>query len=411
VRILLVNKYYYLRSGTERYLFNLKRLLEAQGHTTEIFAMQHPRNLPATYHRHFVPHVDFRNLTLAGRIKAALRVVWSPQAARQIAPVLDAFRPDIVHLSNIYHQLSPSILLPIHRRNIPSVQTLHDYKLICPNYLLYTQGAPCTRCRNRNYFQAVRYRCLHGSLAWSLLAAVEMTLHKAWRVYERHVTNFITPSVFFKSTAQSFGIPAKQLLHIPYPLYPQEHAASQGDRGYLAYIGRLSHEKGLPTLLRAMRQLPQAQLLIVGEGKMRPALERKAAEWKLTNVQFAGYLTGQALKNTLAQARFTVLPSEWYENFPFSILESLAAGKPVVASRIGGIPELIDEGQDGLLFTPGDADELAACLRRLWHDPRETQRMGLNGRRKALARYNPEHHYRRLYRLYEKLVHNETLSR
>jgi glycosyltransferase involved in cell wall biosynthesis len=344
-------------------------------------------------------------LTLAGRIKAALRVVWSPQAARQIAPALDAFQPDIVHLSNIYHQLSPSILPPIHRRNIPSVQTLHDYKLICPNYLLYTQGAPCTRCRNRNYFQTVRHRCLHGSLAWSLLAAVEMTLHKTWRVYERYVASFITPSAFLKSTAQSFGISAKQLLHIPYLLYPQEHTVSQDDGGYLAYIGRLSHEKGLPTLIRAMRQLPQAQLLIVGEGKMRPVLEHQVAEGKLTNVQFAGYLTGQALNNALAQARFTVLPSEWYENFPFSILESLVAGKPVVASRIGGIPELIDEGENGLLFSPGSADELAACLRRLWNDPEQTHLMGLNGHRKVLAQYSPENHYRQLYPLYERLVH------
>jgi glycosyltransferase involved in cell wall biosynthesis len=405
MRILLVNKYYYLRSGTERYLFNLKRLLDAQGHTTEIFAMQHPRNLPASYERHFAPYVDFRNLTPAGRIKAALRVVWSRQAARHIAPVLDAFQPDIVHLSNIYHQLSPSILPPIHQRNIPMVQTLHDYKLICPNYLLYTQGSPCTRCRNGNYFQAVRHRCLHGSLAWSLLAAVEMTLHKTWRVYERHVACFITPSAFLKHTAQAFGIPAQQLLHIPYPLYPEKHAASQGDGGYLAYVGRLSHEKGLPTLLQAMRQLPQAQLLIIGEGTMRPALEYKAAEWKLTNVQFAGYLTGQALNEALAQARFTVLPSEWYENYPFAILESLAAGKPVVASRIGGIPELIDEAQDGLLFSPGDADELAACLRRLWEDPEQTRLMGLHGRGKVLAKYSPENHYRQLYPLYERLVY------
>lgn len=405
MRILLVNKYYYLRSGTERYLFNLKRLLESQGHTTEIFAMQHPRNLPALHNRHFVPHIDFRNLTLVNRIKTISRVVWFPQAARQITPVLDAFQPDIVHLSSIYHQLSPSVLTPIYRRNIPIVQRLHDYKLICPNYLLYTQGAPCTRCRNRNYFQAVRHRCLHGSLAWSLLAAIEMTIHKTCRIYERYVSTFTTPSAFLKNTAQSFGIPAEKILHIPNFLYPEQYTVSQNDAGYLAYIGRLSHEKGLLTLLRAMRQLPQAQLLIVGEGEMRPMLDRKVTEWELTNVQFAGYLTGKALKNTLAQARFTVLPSEWHENSPQSIIESLATGKPVVAARIGGIPELIDDGEDGLLFGPGDADGLTACLLRLWDDPGGTRQMGLNGRRKVLAQHSPENHYRQLYPLYERLVH------
>jgi len=215
MRILLVNKYNYLRSGTERYLFSLRRLLEAQGHTVAVFAMQHPANRPAAYAPYFVPRVDFRALTLPDYPSLPLRVIWFPLAARRIAHVLDDFCPDIVHLSNIYHQLSPSILVPIRRRNIPIVHTLHDYKLICPNYLLYTQGAPCTRCRNGNYFQAVRHRCLHASLAWSALAAVEMSLHKTWRVYERHVASFITPSAFLKDTAQSFGIPAKQILRIP----------------------------------------------------------------------------------------------------------------------------------------------------------------------------------------------------
>ena len=404
MRILLVNKYYYLRSGTERYLFNLKRLLEARGHTVAVFAMHHPNNRPAIYERHFVPHVDFRDISPLNRLSAALRVIWFLQAARKIVPVLDAFQPDIVHLSNIYHQLSPSILLPVHRRHIPIVQTLHDYKLICPNYLLYTHGAPCVRCRNGNYFQAARHRCLHGSLVWSLLSAVEMTLHKTWRVYERHVASFITPSAFLKSTVQSFGVPAKQLLHIPYMLYPKEIAIPKGDADYFAYIGRLSREKGLSTLLRAMRQLPQTRLLIVGDGRMRPVLERMVQENEMSNVRFTGYLSGKALDAALARARFTVLPSEWYEVFGQSITESFVVGKSVVAARIGGMPELIDEGKDGLLFTPGDEDGLAACLRRLWNNPEETRRMGLNGCRKVLERYTPENHYRQLYPLYEGLV-------
>jgi len=404
MRILLVNKYNYLRSGTERYLFNLERLLQTQGHTVATFSMRHPQNRPAVYQRHFVSHVDFRDLAPWGRLSAALRVLWFPQAARRIAQVLDDFQPDIVHLFNIYHQLSPAILPPITKRGIPIIHTLNDYKLVCPNYLLYTQDGPCTRCRNGNYFQAVRHRCLHGSLAWSLLAAVEMTLHKAWRIYERYVATFITPSAFVKKTIGDFGVPADQLLHIPYPLLPQDFSFSEVSGEYLAYVGRLSHEKGLPTLIRAMRQFPQARLLVVGEGPMRPVLEQMAQEGGMTNVHFAGYLSGEDLEHTLARVRFTVLPSQWYEVFGQSILESFAAGKPVIASRIGGIPELIEEGQDGLLFNPGDEDELAACLRRLWNDPEETRRMGRHGRRKVLSQYTPENHYRQLYPLYKRLV-------
>jgi glycosyltransferase involved in cell wall biosynthesis len=404
VRILLVNKYNYLRSGTERYLFNLKRLLEAKGHVVAVFAMQHPRNQPATYDRLFVPYVDYRDLSIAGRLSAALRVVWYPQAARRMVQVLDEFQPDIVHLLNIYHQLSPSVLAPISRRGIPIAHTLNDYKLVCPNYLLYTQGAPCARCRNGNYFQAVRYRCLHDSRAWSLLAAVEMTLHKAWQIYERHVRTFIAPSAFAKATVEEFGVPVGQLLHIPYFLFPKDYAFSDVDGEYLVYIGRLSHEKGLTTLIRAMRQVPHAKLLIVGEGAMRPVLERMVREAEMSNVRFAGYLNGKALDDALVQARFSVLPSEWYEVFGQSIIESFIVGRPVVGARIGGIPELIGEVESGLLFTSGVEDELAACVRRLWDHPEETRQMGLNGRRRALMRHNSEDHYRQLFSLYERLV-------
>jgi glycosyltransferase involved in cell wall biosynthesis len=250
----------------------------------------------------------------------------------------------------------------------------------------------------------VRYRCLHGSRAWSFLAAIEMTLHKAWQIYERHVEAFITPSAFVKQMVEAFGVPAGQLRHIPLFLFPQDFSPSTTDGVYLAYLGRLSHEKGLPTLIRAMRQVPQAQLVVVGEGAMRPVLERMVEEHGMSNVRFAGYLNGKALDDALARARFTVLPSEWYEVFGQSIIESFVVGKPVVAARIGGVPELIDEGKDGLLFTPGTEDELAACVRRLWDHPEETRRMGANGRRKVLNQYTPENHYQQLFSLYERVV-------
>jgi glycosyltransferase involved in cell wall biosynthesis len=318
--------------------------------------------------------------------------------------VLDEFHPDVVHLFNIYHHISPSILPVIAQRDIPIVHTLDDYKLICPNYLLYTEGRPCTRCWGGRYFQAAKHRCLHGSLAWSLLAAVEMTLHKAWRVYERHVAAFIAPSAFVRVQAETFGVPPEQLAHIPYFVVGGDFPVSEGDGGYFAYVGRLSPEKGLPTLLRAMRQVPKARLWIVGEGQMQPALRRMAEEWGLSNVRFCGHLSGAALNQALAESRFTVMPSEWYEVFGQSILESFAVGKPVVAARIGAIPELLDEGVDGLLFTPGDEDELAARVRCLWDQPQQAQQMGLNGRRKALRRYDAGSHYPQLLSLYQRAV-------
>lgn len=407
MKVLLLNKYYHLRSGTERYLFNLKRLLESRGHRVEVFAMDHPLNEPATYSRQFVPYMDFHAIRPKGFMEAATRVIWYPTAARGIARVLEEFRPDIVHIFNIYHHVSPSVLLPIGRSRIPVVQTLNDYKLVCPNYLLYTQGAPCTRCRKGGYAQALRHRCLHGSCSWSVLVAVEMTLHKAFRVYERRVAKFIAPSRFLKDMVESFGLPPGRSVHIPYFLFPRDYEVLSDDRGYIAYIGRLSPEKGLLTLLRAMKQAPEVRLLIVGEGSMRPALEMSARKLGLTNVSFMGHLSGEELRLALAGARFTVLPSEWYEVFGQSILESFAAGKPVVAARIGGIGEVVGDGADagGLLFEPGAEDELAGCIRRLWDHPGEARDMGGRGRRRIFeGGFDDESHYERIISLYQGLV-------
>jgi glycosyltransferase involved in cell wall biosynthesis len=405
MRVLLVNKHYYLRSGTERYLFNLARLLARHGHAVEAFAMQDPRNAPATYAEAFVPPLDFQALPVAARPGAALRVLWSRDAARRMARVLDAFQPDVVHALNLYHHLSPSVLPPATRRGVPVVQTLNDYKLVCPNYLLYTEGGPCTRCRDRRYSQAVRHRCLHGSLAWSALAAVEMTLHKRLRVYERHVARFIAPTHFVRRTAETFGIPPAQLVVLPYFLFPEDYPeAPVADDGYAAYVGRLVEGKGLPTLLRAMARAPAARLLVVGEGPLRPALEREVAARGLTNVRFTGYLAGDALRQALAGARFTVLPSEWYEVFGQSLVESLAVGRPAIGARIGGIPEALAEGEDGLLFPPGDAEALAGCIRRLWDDPAEARAMGRRGRARVARAFGPEAHGTALEALYRGLA-------
>lgn len=404
MRILLVNKYNYLRSGTERYLFNLKNLLESQGHSVELFASQHPKNQPATYAPYFIPHLDFHHLSLVEKLRGLGQVIWNKQAARQIAQVLDLFQPDLVHLQNIYHHISPAILPAIKKRDIPIVQTLHDYKLICPNYLLYTKQAPCTRCQNGRYFQAVQHRCLHNSYSWSLVAAAEMTLHKAGNVYESYIDQFIAPSLFAKQMAESFGVASSQLCHIPYPLFATEHDQAKAAGSDVAYIGRLVKEKGLVTLIQAMAHLPDVPLKIVGEGDLRPELEALVSSLGLSNVQFTGYLAGAALEDAYAQARFTVLPSEWYEVFGQSILESFAAGKAVVAAEMGGITELVDDGLDGLLFPAGNVNALVRAIQTLWQNPQRSRIMGLNGRQKIQQRYTPEMHYEQLISLYRRLV-------
>lgn len=405
MRILLINKYAYLKSGTERYLFNLKQLLEQHGHEVALFAMRHAENVPCRYAAAFPPEVDFYNAGFWGKVQAAGRVIWYRQAARLLAGVLDDFRPDVVHLFNLYHQLSPSLLPEITRRGIPLVQTLNDYKLICPNYLLYTEGAPCTRCLSGHYHHAIRHRCLHGSLAWSALAVVEMTLHKAWQVYEKHVNTFITPSQFLRTKLLQAGLPASQITHIPYFLNLDEFTVSPChlatlSRPYLAYFGRLSQEKGLETLLRAMALVSEAELRMIGDGPLRPRLASLASDLHLKNLQFEGYLAGTALWSAVAQARFTVLPSTWYELFGQAVIESLAWGVPVIASRTGGIPELIQHQETGLLVTPGAVSEWADAIRFLWHNPQLAHEMGERGRAWVQAHFSPDEHYRAIMTLY-----------
>ncbi|MCU0610157.1 MAG: glycosyltransferase family 4 protein [Candidatus Eisenbacteria bacterium] len=403
MRVLLVNKHGFVRSGTERYLFSVKRALEDRGHAVETFTMAHPRNEPARFADLFPPEIDFRQLSSRQRWGVAGRVIWYREGARRMERVLDAFAPDIVHVFNIYHHLSPSILPPMTRRGIPVVQTLNDYKLICPNYLLFTDGRPCERCRGGRFWQAVAHRCL-GTWSWSLLAAAEMTAHRTIGAFQGFARRLIAPTAFVRQKVIDFGLSPGQVTVIPYfaPVTPRLLEPEAGP--YVLFAGRLSREKGLPILLRAMRLLPEVPLFVAGEGPVREDLERLSTELGLNNVRFLGHLAGDRLGRTIAGCRLTVLPSIWYEVFGISILESWVAGKPVVASGIGGIPDVVKDGVDGVLVPPGDPAALATAIRRLWSAPQEAEDMGRAGRKRVIETFSTETHISRLLDAYAALA-------
>ncbi len=405
MRILLVNKYYYLRSGAERYLFNLTRLLESQGHTVGIFSMHHPRNQPSPFSQFFLPNLDYYHPKgILRQLRSALRVIWYPRAASHIERLLAEFRPDIVQIHNIYHQISPSILPIIRKHNIPIIHRLHDYKLICPNYLLFTQGSICERCRGDRYGQTIRFRCLHESLPWSVVAALEMTIHKKMQVYEQHVNRFTSPSQFLVEKAIEFGISAHSLRLLPnFLFYDDFKAKPVHDGQYALFLGRLVAEKGLLTLLAASRLEP-IPLIIVGEGPLSTTVHQEILDHRLSHIQLAGYRQGKALSDLIAGARFVVVPSQWYEVFGQIIMEAFAHSKPVIASSIGGIPEVVDHERDGLLVPPRDAASLAQAMRWLWDHPLEAAKMGVKGRAKVERQYNPENHYRKLMSIYGEVM-------
>jgi glycosyltransferase involved in cell wall biosynthesis len=405
VRVLAANKFYYLRGGAERYFFGLCHILEERGHQIIPFSMLDGRNCPSPYSEFFVSHIEFfEPKTLLQKLAAAQRVLYSSEAKRQIEALLIQTKPRIAHLHNIAHHISPSILHSLKKYGIPVVQTLHDYKLICPTYTLVSAGRICERCRKYRYYNVVLHRCNRGSLAASLLGCIEMYLHKLWRTYEKNVDLFISPSQFLRRKLVEYGFDEHKIAHLPNFIdaddYPFHYAA---DSDYFVFVGRLIPIKGVLTLLKAMEEVKHFRLLVVGEGYLRPELERYAEGEKL-GVEFLGYKSGHELEQIIKGSLFTVVPSEWYENLPYAILEAFAMGKPVVGSDIGGIPELIEHGANGLLFKAGNAQDLASKIHYLLDHRQMIPEMGRRAREKVEKTYNPESHYQRIISIYNSLI-------
>ena len=404
MQVLLANKFFFEKGGAEKSLFETARLLQAHGHQTRFFAMRHARNLPCADARHFVSEVDYEDRSLRMRLKSGARMLYSLEAARKLAGLLDDARIDIAHLNNIYHQLSPSILRTLRRRGVPMVMSLRDYKVVCGSYQMLADDRPCEACRGGHHLQATLKRCVKDSLAASVLTTVEMTLHHRVLGLYGLVDVFISPSAFLKDKVRQMGFPG-EVVHLPNfvggleQVLPQYGSAAPR----LVYSGRLGREKGLATLVRAVKGLP-LRLEIIGEGPMREPLEALARREGLDNVAFAGYLSGDALQDRVRAAAAVVVPSQWYENNPRSVIEAFALGKPVIGARIGGIPELVRHGDTGLTFTPGDVQALRGCIDELLAHPTRAADMGRRGRELVETELSPARHYAGLMQVYARAI-------
>jgi glycosyltransferase involved in cell wall biosynthesis len=401
--VLQVNKFYYLRGGAERYYFDLTDALRARGHEVIPFAMQDPRNEPTLHEASFAAPVDFHsNGSVLGRVRRGARVVYNVEARRRLSLLIDRFRPDVAHLHNVAHQLTPSILDALRGAKIPVVQTLHDYKLICSSYLLFANGAVCDRCRGGRHYHAAFQRCHHGSLGMSVVGFVEMAVHAARGSYDS-VARFLCPSGFMKSKCESFGVGGDRLQHLPYFLKAERYRPSYEAGDYVLYAGRLSREKGVSALLRAVARLREIPLVVVGDGPLRQQLEIEAAA-SGAPVRFEGHLDTEALHARVRGAAFVVVPSEWYENLPYAILEAFALGKPVLGSRIGGIPELVRESETGALFEARDAEALAEVLNRMWRDRGRLVQMGRAARARIEREFDESGHLEQVGLVYRSLA-------
>jgi glycosyltransferase involved in cell wall biosynthesis len=367
-----------------------------------VFSMRDPRNEPSPDAGSFVSRVDYESG--AGtwqRLRGAARAVYSFEARRRLKALIRRVRPHVVHHHNIAHHLSPSVVDAAHEEHVPQVQTLHDYKLLCPVYVLMRGGAVCEECRPHRYSRVVAHRCNRGSLLRSAVNFVEMELHHRKGTYSR-MNLFLCPSTFQLETVKRFGWPDSKLAFVPHYVATRGVPVTPGEPLVGGYLGRLSAEKGLDVLLDALRDvadlLPRGwQFRIAGDGPKRAALEARAAGLP---VKFLGHLSGEDLESFWRGVRFTVMPSTWYEVRPISIHEAFAHGKAVVASGLGSMPELVRPGDTGLTAVAGNRASWAEALRRAYGDPPAMAAMGARARRMAERELAPERHLEQLLECY-----------
>jgi len=402
-RLLNINTYHYRRGGADAVYLDHGALFERAGWQSGWFAMHHPRNAETPWSRFFVDEIELgHDYSLARKLAIAKQVIHSRSHARAINRLLDTFPADIAHVHNTRHHIAPNILAELKRRGVRVVLSVHDLKLLCPAYRMHDGVGVCEACKPHAVHRCATRRCMHGSLPLSALISVESAVHRATGAYRDPVDRIVCPSRFYLEKHVEWGWPREQLVYIPNDpaLSRPTEPAPPGD--YFCYFGRLSFEKGLATLVRAAAAA-RVPLRLVGEGPQEAALRKLTAETG-ADVTFHGHLGGEALFDIVRGARACVLPSEWYENAPKSVLEAFGYARPVIGAAIGGITELIEHGRTGWLFPSGDVAALAAVLVEV-RDADDAVIAEMGGRAAAFVRntFSTERYLRDMTALYAEL--------
>lgn len=406
MKILLVNSYYLFGGGDSTYTFNLAQLLKEQRHNIAFFAMQEERSLPDPNSDLFVSNIDYRVLNrkknLITGFKVLGRSIYSLEAKRKFNRLLNRFKPDIIHLQNIHHHITPSIIFKAKRHKLPVVWTLHDYKLVCPNthFIIDKTGQICEACGDNSYYRTILKRCKKGSLLASMVICIEAYIHFFLKV-KNQVDIFLTPSIFLRNKLLSHKFPSEKIRHLPLFLPDDYFHYTPSNEGYFLFLGKVEPIKGIYQLFEACRLAPQIKLILAG--RVDESMANELPRLLTKNVQYIGLKHGEELKNLLRNARALVLPSLCYENQPFSILETFAAGKPVITSNIGGMAELVKDKERGLLVPPGDTRALVNAMEWMQTHPDEAMQMGKNAYEYARKFHSQERHYQELMKIYHEV--------
>lgn len=393
MKVLIINKFLHPNGGSETYIFKLGEELIRQGHEVQYFGMEHEGRCVGNRVNSYTQDMDFHGGSKLRKMTYPFKIIYSREAARKLTSVLDNFRPDVVHINNFNFQLTPSIIYATkrwskkNRKEIKIVYTAHDGQLICPNHLMqqYSSGSRCDKCVVGTPWNCAFYKCVHGSRMKSILASLEAVIYRSLKTY-RLIDVIVCPSKFLRDKLDNL----KELSGRTVVLNNFVDINKKDDvlkENYVLYFGRYSPEKGVDTLLDVCDKLPNVRFVFAGSGPLEERVN------KTGNVINKGFLTGKELANTIAAACLTVFPSECNENCPFTVMESISYGVPVIGSRVGGVPELIEDGVNGYTYEPGDSDELYSIIKRLLKNTEELRMITEGARNTAfmsLSEYTKE---------------------
>lgn len=399
MNVLNTGNYYYITGGSDSYMFGLSDILENNGHQVIPFAPQDERNEPTEWSSYFPQAVDVKNTGLKG----VPNYLYNRDAKTKLRQLLETVDIDVAHLHIYYGRLTGAIFKPLQEKGVPIVQSLHEYKLACPVYTMTSGNKICEACQGHKFWKAIPRKCKNGSLSRTTASVAESYVTR-WLGAIDKIDHFIAVSDFMRDKMLQYNIGQGKISTVHNFVDTTNYKPSEREGNYFFYFGRLERLKGIFTLLEASARIPDTPLIIAGTGAAEAELKAMIHERGLHHIKLVGFQSGEDLENLIKGSICTLMPSEWYENCPMSVLESLAYARPVIGSRIGGIPELIKNEKDGFLYEVGNADELFEKLKWMQNNRLKAVQMGIKGREKVEQRFGKEEHYKKIMDVYNKVL-------